>query len=172
MNIEKTNQKGFTLIETIIYIAIIGVVVASFVNFGFSIAGSRSKTYSAQEVHANAREIMAIITDRVRSAENINVGASTFDSHPGVLSLAMADEAKNPTLIYLDNESIKMTEGLGNALDLSSNKIKISNLIFSNLTPQSKRNSVRINLTINYDAPEKTEFSYTQSLQTAVSVRK
>lgn len=158
--------------ETIIYVSIIGVVVASFINFGFSIAGSRSKTYAVQEIHINAREALSIITKKIRSAENINVGASTFGTHPGVLSLAMAEAEKDPTIIFWEDGDLKMTEGFNDAIILNSEQIKISELIFVNLTPQNKRNSVKINLTAKYDTQEKTEFAYTHSLQSAASVRK
>lgn len=168
------NQKGFTLIETIIYIAIIGTVIAVFVDFSLSVSSSRNKVYSAQEVHANAREILSLITTKVHEADNINIGASTFGADPGVLSLAMTDPAKNPTIIFLnqDDGQLQITEGLDPVINISSDEVKVKNLVFSNLSPSTKRENVKIDLTIEYNGSEDVDFNYSRSFQTSASIRK
>jgi len=167
-------QKGFTLVETLLYIAVIGGVSATFVNFSLSIASSGAKTYVTQEVHANGRLAVDLVSQRIRAATGVNTGSSTFDSDPGVLSLAMAEAAKNPTIISLsgDDGVLRIKEGSNDAVSVTSSQTKMTNLTFTNLTATGARSNIRMQMTIEYDNPSgDVEYGYSQSLQTAVSVR-
>lgn len=168
------DKKGFTLVETLIYIAIIGTAVTSFVVFAISIGEPRNKTYATQEVQANMRTAVDLISQRVRAATGVNTGASTFGSDPGVLSLAMADSTKNPTLIDLtaDDGILRITEGVSSAVPITSTEVQVTNLVFTNLTPSGERESIRIEMTMEYNnSSGDVEFDYTQSATTTVGVR-
>ena len=168
------NEKGFTLIETIIYVAIIGAVVTSFISFSLSISSVRNKNYVIQEVQANSRVVMNIIQQKIRLANGINIGASVFDSDPGVLSLSMADALKNPTIISLDNDdgTMQITEGASDPILITSGKVKVSNLIFTNLTPAHGKGNIGIDYKIEYNSTgTDISFNYEQSIRTAENLR-
>ncbi|MFC1595128.1 type II secretion system protein J [Patescibacteria group bacterium] len=172
----KKIQEGFTLIETLIYIAIIGMVVSSFVVFSISVSNSRNKTYVVQEVQANARTALDIMSQKIRASTGVNTGSSTFGSDPGVLSLSMADGARNPTVFDLNQNDgvLRITEGVSSAVPIVSDEVKITNLVFLDLTSDgSFRENIRINMTVEYDNPSgDKEFEYSQTLQTAIGIRK
>ena len=170
----KKNGAGFTLIETLIYIAIIGGVVATFVNFSLTISDSRNKTYVVQEVQANARTALDLITQNIQSANGINTSISIFGSDPGLLSLSMTSSTLNPTVIGLseDDGILEMKQGTSASTTITSDELNITNLIFTNLTASSTRENVRIEIMIGFDNPGgDIEFDYSQSLQTGVSLR-
>jgi len=106
-------SRAFTLIETIIYIAILGMVVSAFVFFSLSVSGSRNKTYAVQEVQANARMALELISQKIRSADKIIFASSTLGADPGRLFLSMASSSLNPTIIDLssDNGTLRIMEG-------------------------------------------------------------
>lgn len=167
-------QRGFSFIEVIIYIAIMAFAVVAIASFSISIANSRNKNYVVQEVQANQRGALNIITQRILAAEGVNVAFSTFNTDPGVLSLKMADAAKNPTIIDLntDNGVLQITQGVASAVAITADEVKVTNLVFTNLTPTGRRENIRIKITIEYDNPSgDQEFEYSQSLQTSVSLR-
>jgi prepilin-type N-terminal cleavage/methylation domain-containing protein len=170
---ETQKQNGFTLIEILIYVAIIGTAVTSLVFFAVSVSDSRNKNYVVQEVQANGRVAIDIISQRIRAATGVNIGSSIFDSDPGVLSLAMADGAKNPTIINLNQDDgvLQITEGLSEAAPVTSDKVKITNLIFTNLTPSGERENIKVEITLEYANAGDVEFAYSQEYRTAVSVR-
>ena len=64
---------AFTLIELIIYLAIISGIAVSFVYFSISITNTRAKTYVVQEVHANARTALELIAQRIRASQGVNL---------------------------------------------------------------------------------------------------
>lgn len=166
-------QKGFTLVEVLIYIAILGLVVASFISFSVSISNSRGKTYVEQEVQANARVALNLISQRILAANGVNTGASTFGSDPGVLSLSMADSSKNPTIINLtaDDGQLQIQEGVDSAITITSDEVRVTNLVFTDLTSTSDKANIGIELTVEYIASDDAFYEFSHSLETAVSLR-
>jgi len=167
-------MKGFTLIETLIYLAIVALAVTSFLVFSIGIANSRTKNYVSQEVQGNSRTGLDLITQRIRAATGLNTASSTFGADPGVLSLVMADNAKNPTIIDLsaDDGVLQIAEGVGSTVPITSDEVKVTNLVFGDLSASSTRENIRIEITVEYNNNSNdVEFTYTQSLQTAVSIR-
>jgi len=173
MNIKK--QKGFTLIETIIYIAIIGLALTSFVVFLVSIIDSRDKNYVIQEVQANARTSLNLISQSIREARDVNIESSIFNTDPGTISLEMNDSNKNPTIIDLNQDDgiLRIKQGIGDYIELNSNNIKVTQLIFKNLTKdESNKKNIGIQMVFEYNNQSgDLEFDYSQSIQTAISLR-
>ncbi len=167
-----SKQRGFTLIETNIYVAIIGLTLFSFVQFAFSIVEARNKTYVAQEVQANARIAQNTITQKIRTATGINISPSTFGANPGKLSLIMSDTNKNPTIMEIVSGVLRLTEGTGSAIPITSDEVDVSNLVFTNLSQTGERGHVRVEMTVRYRNPSgDVKFEYSETMETAVSLR-
>lgn len=167
-------SRGFTLIETLIYIAIIGLLAGGLISFTLSIIGTRAKAYVAQEVHSNMRSAVDTISQKIRASTGVNTGASTFDADPGILSLVMADAALDPTIISLnhDNGSLQIKEGAAAPLFITANAVNITNLVFTNMTGASPRENIKFTITIDYNTEARgVDYVYSRSVETAASVR-
>lgn len=166
-------NNGFTLIELLIYVVVIGGVATAFISYILSVSQARNKTYVVEEVQANGRLAMEIISQRIRAASGVNLGGSVFDTHPGRLSLVMSDAQKNPTVIDVDaNGALQVMEGLQPAIPITGTKVRVTNLVFTNLSGSSSRENIRVELTIAYGVSAGgAAYSYSQSLRTTVSVR-
>lgn len=171
--INNMSNRGFTLVETLIYIAIIGGIVVSFVSFALNISKSRQKTFVAQEVQANARFALETISRAIQSGSGINKSASVFDSDQGKLSVVKADVKLNPTVINLsaDNGVLQIKEGDSPVVPITSGAVRVINLSFSDLSSGSARENIKIDLTVGFVTSSDTGSQYSQSLETAVSVR-
>ena len=170
-----TNTKSaFTLIEVIVYMAIVGVMVGGLVSFAISITQAGSKARATEEVHANTRVALDIIGQKIRGSTGVNIGSSSFGSDPGVLSLTMADALKNPTIISLDqdNGTLQIQEGVNPPVPITSGSVYVSRLAFTNTTGGANHENVQVEIIVDYNggAPG-TGFIYSQSAHTAVSVR-
>jgi type II secretory pathway pseudopilin PulG len=139
------------LVETVLYVAIVGAVAVAFVTFGLTVSDSRAKADALAEVQANGRLALELIAREVRAASDVNLGASTFDLDPGVLSLATVDGATNPTVIDLDQDDgrLRLRAGAGAPVFVTSARVRVSRLVFTNLTGGSARPHVRIELTVD-----------------------
>ena len=166
-------QKGFTLIEILIYVSLIGLVSVGFINFALSTNLSRSKVFVVQETQANARVALDLISQKIRVSNGLNVASSTFDSDPGVLSLSMADNFKNPTVIDLDQNDgvLQITEGTSTPETVTSDEVRVTNLVFTNLTSSSTREAIRVEFSVAYATTTDIIYTYSIDVQTAVSIR-
>jgi type II secretory pathway pseudopilin PulG len=168
------NCSGFTLIETLIYIAIVATAVSSFVLFSISVSNSRNKTYVVQEVQANVRVALNIMSQKIRAAQSVATTTSTYDTDPGFLILNMASTTLNPTHIGLNQNDgiLGIKEGNAATTSITSDEVLVTNLVFTNLTGSSTQENTRIQMTIEYNNPSgDDDFNYLQSVQTAVGVR-
>lgn len=171
-NHKNYNKYGFTLIEITIYIAIIGGLFTVLVSFVLSISSSRNKSYAQQEVNANARIILSEISRKIKSANGINYSSSTFDVHPGAISLSMTSSTLNPTIINLDSSGrLIIRQGFGDPLYVSSQRVAITNLIFTNLANDANHENIGINIGFAFFSSSSLDYSFAGSLQTAVSLR-
>lgn len=168
-----SRKSGFTLVETLIYIAIMGVVGVVMVKFFLSISSAGSKTRVIREVQSNGRLAIDLISQKIRGSSGLNIASSTFGTDPGVLSLQYDSSADNPTLIQLtaDDGQLVITEGTSTAIPITSDEVKITNLIFKNLSRNANRTNIEIDLTIEYDATNDVAFQYIQNWNTSVSSR-
>ncbi len=96
-------QKGFTMIEVLVYVtllAIISLVVLLFIN---QLLGVNETTRRTRESLDNARRALETITQEIRHADSIYTPTSTFGSNPGQLSLAtVRDLPSDENLTYVD----------------------------------------------------------------------
>jgi len=167
------NNHGFTLLEVIIYIGILGMILVAFVYFAISISNIRTKNYVKQEVQANARMAMNLITQRIKAANGINAGLSTFDSDPGELSLSMADSLNNPTIINLDQDDgiLQIKEVSDAPVALTSDEVKVTNLVFTDLSSSNTKGNIRVDISINYADNGDQAYNYSMTLQSSANLR-
>ncbi len=170
----KLRNKGFTLIEVLIYLAIVGIALSSFVAFVMQISDVKAKNYVMEEAQANARIALDIISRKIKSANGVNTALSTFDADPGELSLSMSDSSKNPTVFNLteDDGILQITQGADDPVAITSDEVKITSLVFTNLSAGSDFENIRIQLTVEYNnLGSDIEYAYSQNYQTTVSLR-
>ncbi len=166
------DMRGVTLMEFLVYIAIISGVALAFVTFSLAILNTKSKTYVVQEVYANERIALDIMTRKIRAATSIMISSSTFDIDPGVLVFHTDASSTDPTIIDLsaDNGSLRITEGTSSPVLITSDQVYVTNLQFTNLTASSTYENVRIELTMAY-ASSSLLTTAQVSARTAVSLR-
>src|SRR3989344_8835546 len=84
-------SKGFTLIELILYIAIVGIFISGAILFAWDIIYGRVRSNAQQQVSQNLRLAGKRMIYEIRNASDVNsISASS-------LSLALTDPARNPT---------------------------------------------------------------------------
>jgi len=142
--------------------------------FSISISGTGDKSFVAHEVNSNIRAGLHIIEQKIRSSNGLNTEASTFGSDPGVLSLSMASTTQNPTVFSLDSNNgvLQISEGGVSTTTITSGEVKVTNLVFTDLTASSTRENIRIEITVEYNnLSNDIQYDYSRSIQTAVNLR-
>lgn len=166
----KNNQKGFTLIEILLYIGLAALLLASISAFFSLIIRSRVKSQTVSEVEQQGTQIMQIITQTIRSAENIN--SPSAGSSSSSLSLDAAGSGADPTIFDTDSGTARIKEGSGSVVSLNNSRIQISNLDFSNLSHSGTPGSIKVRFTLTHQNPGgRNEYDYSKTFYGTASLR-
>lgn len=150
----KKNNKGFTLIEILVYISLVSIFLTGAVFFNLDILHSREKTQSQQNVSENARFALERISFEIRNADDIISISPT--------TITLANTLSGNTTISLQNEAVHLISGTTDD-DLTNNQVKITNLEFLNLSNGNSKN-IQTLLTIKNKEIE-------ENYQTSVELR-
>lgn len=166
-------QRGFTLIETILYILIIGLILSTLGLFMNHLIQARAKTLASSDLITAARTIQDQLSDAVRRAEGINTGTSTFTTDPGVLSLDMVDASLDPTVFSLtgDDGQLRVSEAGGGNVLLTTDEVHVTNFVFTNLTGAEDTGIIQVQFTLEAaNTSGSAYFDYEQSFETTLRI--
>lgn len=169
-------QKGFTLIEFLVYTAIVVVVGVISVEFIINIYGGKAKTQSYFEVQENARLAMERITQEIHGAQSINTsdfGVNLANTPGAKLSLQFRDAALNPTELDVVGNVLRIRQGAAGPYELTNNQVRVTNLTFRNFSsPGGKSKNIGVELTIEYFNPSNLpDWQASISLRSAVELK-
>lgn len=139
---KKSKSFGVTLIETLIYVALIGLIVSSIVLLTSAVLNSRMKTRSSLVLEENMRFAIEGIKRKVFLASDIS--SPSVGEEDNGLTIAINDPAKDPTIFSLINGAIMIKEGNNEMIEIISDEVEITNLSFIGL--DSDPSSVKIEM--------------------------
>lgn len=142
----KNKNTGFTLIETLVYVAIFSIFVGSLVYFLNLMTTSRINNQRTLEVNNQGNDAIRIITQSVRNADSIN--NPSVSSTSSSLELLTSNPTTSPTIFSEIDGVLYITEGGGSPVALTNNKVAISNLVFSNLSLPGTPGSIQVRFTM------------------------
>lgn len=170
----KKSQSGFSLLELIIYTAVISTVAAVFIGLltQLNLGWSKSKTES--EVQQNLRLAVENISQSARGASAI-----TFPA-PGASATSTTLIINGQTVQYSLNETILQKQtGSNPAENITTDAVKVTYLNFktfeNNATTTGNvitatATSTQFALTVEYNS-DNAQFQYTQSATTTEQIR-
>ncbi len=141
------NDSGFTLVEILIYISIFSLMVTGLASLTLLINQSMSVAQNRIEVDSQYVGAIKIMSQTIRDSKGINspsVGAQS-DS----LSLKTIDSSKNPTVFFVDEGVLYISEGLGSPTPLTNNRVLVADLGFYNLSRPNTHGLIQIDMTVN-----------------------
>jgi type II secretory pathway pseudopilin PulG len=161
----KWSSKGFTLVELLAYVAIVGFVLTVIAVFTAEIIKSNRKAEITRETQENARLVMQRLSKEIRWANLI------LDFNSSEITLNTSEGSIRFYLGGVDLDRLFIEKG-GAERELTSDKVKITHLSFVRLEPENAPDSIQINLTVENRSPSvRGEYKATASLQSSVSLR-
>lgn len=165
-------RSGFTLIELLLYSALAAVILASVAALLFFIVSARIKARTVLETDEDGRRIIRIMNRAIRSAESINIPA-TSTAGP-TLSLALAEVAKNPTIFDVLSGVLRIQEGTSTppvALTSTSTVI-VSDFRVYNLTRSGTPGAIEFQFTLSHQNPSgRNEYGHTRRFLGGAALR-
>ncbi len=152
------NNKGFTLIETLVYVAILVIISVVIINIVLQMLSVNETTRQTREALDNARRGIETISQEIHHATSVYTPTSVFGSANGQLSLETtrdlpSDETHTFVDFYVDNGTLYLKRENQTAKNITSEKVKVTNLTFTSLNSTSYYPAVQISITAAYNTP-------------------
>lgn len=133
--IKSKSATGFTLIEAIIYLAIVGIVISAVVDFAITMGNTTAKMSANIDASRNRRFALSTINYLVRNADgllkDVNGDCSNFNVNPPILAL------------YFDNDNylpgVCVERGGGVKITVVNNRLKMT--CYPNITNNGQYNA-------------------------------
>lgn len=142
-------KRGFSLLELLVYIGVLAFISVTVISSLFVTIRAFSDIRVSRDIHNAAVVSFGRMSYEIRTAYNIDIGASTFGSSPGVLSLYTTDISETNTIVEFSvaTSSILIKEAGVEAGLLTPPNITVDSLIFE-LIDTTNSQAVKIDLTL------------------------
>ena len=163
-------SRAFTLIELVLYLGIVSFMVVIITVFYGLVLQARVKNQVMLEVNSQGAYVMQMMAQSVRNAQDVNLPVAGGSGD--VLSLQVSDSAKDPTVFDLLSGVLRVKEGVGSEVDITSSRVVVSDLLFKNLSQGTEPSSVQISFLLSSYNPEgRNEYEYGQVFYGTANVR-
>jgi len=168
--IYRNNKSGFTLVELLLYFAILSLIITMVSGFIFLSYQSRIKATVVAEVEQQGNQTMNIILQNIRNASGITAPATGASA--ASLTLTQYNGTVSPTVFDLSGGTLRITEGANPAVNITSNRVTASSVTFQNLTNGTSPGTVRVQFTLAHNNPSNQgEYSYSKVFTSTASLR-
>lgn len=156
--------RGTTLIEILLYFAILSVVLLAGLNFAIQILTANQLSENYHEMQYTMDFLGEDMTETIQNSTTIDAANSIFDNNEGKLSLNVENPAKSPTQFYLTNGDLYIKEGAANAIKINSDFVKFTSLNFHRIITTKAPDQIIINAEI-YQQQQTLSFHQTVTLR-------
>ncbi|MBI2097384.1 MAG: hypothetical protein HYT46_00385 [Candidatus Vogelbacteria bacterium] len=160
-------KSGYTLLEAIIYIAILAGLSVLFINLLFTMVRAYTQFQLERNLTSSAALGLERLVRETRQATSANSLASTFNTNPGKLVLNTVDSGGLPTTVefFLTGSTLMVKAGSGQAASTTAKNVNVDNLIFRQIsTVNSSAIKIEMTLTAHRGATARTGKFYSTAV--------
>jgi len=153
----KKNNKGYSLVEMVIYISLLSVITIVLVNTVLSFTSSYKELAVLRAIDESAIDVMERLTREIRNSSGVDMVTSSFNSNPGFLTLTTVSGGVLSTQrFYLDDGVVKVDIDGVYLGPLTLSSATITNLVFRKLD-NTVSSAIKIEMTISATVGEITK---------------
>lgn len=161
------NNKGFSLIEVLVYISLFSVIAISMGAFFMIISKGQIRNQAISEVNWQGSMIMELLSNNIKNSQGINIPLANSTSTN--LSLVMSEITINPTEYNLVDNTLILYEGAEDGISLNNDLVLIKNLVFYNI---NNGKNIKFEFDIEYNNKNNIENKYKKNFVGSASLRK
>ena len=129
--IPNSSETGFTLIETVIYIALFSIITSFVMVVFYQMLGGRDQHRNRAEVDQEANFMMQKMLWALTGASAIN--QPTGGATSSALSVNKYGYANNPVVFSVGVNNLQMSKAGGSAVLLGNSRVFVNNLLFTHI---------------------------------------
>ncbi|MFA4954787.1 MAG: type II secretion system protein [Patescibacteria group bacterium] len=162
-----SKQNGFTLIEYLIYVAIVAIFLLSATVIMLVLMSGKSRIEAVEEVERNGRAAMQTIMTRTINASSVTLPAA------GTTSSFLIIVASGTTSTFGVRDGVlEIKEGASASSSLTSSGVTISDLVFRNLALAGDPATIHLEFTVSSTNPSANpDFDYGQIYRGSAAIR-
>lgn len=140
-------NRGMTIFETVVYVALLGVLIVFMLNALISVNDAAGTSRISREINTAAVTTIDRMNRIIRDSYSVDGASSTFDDDNGVLVL---NGLSDTVTFALDGSSIAtIQEGSSSAEPLMTSDIVVDRLLFTLITTTNSE-AVKIELVVRH----------------------
>ena len=150
LNFPQKMQGGFTLVEMVVYSAILGVIAVLATNSTIVMTRAFTDLRVSRDLNSSATALFERMTRDVRGAYDIDAAQSTLGTNPGRLMLNTKDAAGTNTTIefYVTGNRVSIREGGIDQGAIMTSSTSVTNFVVRELTSTNTK-AVKVEATIS-----------------------
>ena len=169
-NKQRRSQKGYTLIELILYITVLGSLLMGISLFFVTATSARVKNQTIAEVDRQGTTALEYVTQTIRNASSITSPAAGGTGSS--LTLVVPTSSLSPTIFSVSSGVLQVQEGASAAVGLTNSKVTISSLTFKNLSRSGTPGVVQVSFIVTrVNAGNRNEYDYQKTFTATAALR-
>ena len=164
--------KGFTLIEILVYVAVLSIIVVAISSFSIWAIHSNTKARAMREVKDMAQTALEQIISEAREAKTVYT-PTTNASQLSLETTKYLPLGEESTFLefYLCQTRLCLKKEGQNPIALTSDRVEVKNLSFQRVA-SGQTDSVQVELRVDYKNPaSKPEYAASITLKSTASLR-
>jgi type II secretory pathway pseudopilin PulG len=167
-------SKGFTIIEVIVYVAVLGIIGTSFSAVLLWSIKTYTKSQVMQETTWNAQRAMDVMVQEIREARRVYT-PTTSSSQLSLVTPKYTSQGHAESFIdfFLCGEKLCLKKESQDPVVLTSDNVAVTSLSFMRVQTGPEAESLRMTLQVEYNNPNNRPELISQiELSSAASIRK
>lgn len=172
MNSQLRFNKGFTLVEILVYVAVLSIIVVAIFSFAVWALRVNGKAKAMREVKDMAQTALEQMTSEIREAKSVYTPMTTASqlSLETTKYLPLGEESTFLEFYLCQTRLCLKKEGQ-NPVALTSDRVEVKSLSFQRVA-SGQTDSVQVELQIDYKNPgQKPEYAASIILKSTASLR-
>lgn len=162
----KERKSGFTLIEAVVYLAIVSVVLVAVIGFSQRIISAYTKSKTIQEVQQGARFALGRIAQDIRSCQSINADSTVDYLHLDALS------DSDDIYYQITDGQLMRSIGTASAVAVTSSNLEVQDLTVIEMANTVISPSYQIEFSLKYNNSNNLpEYDWQQDFTTTINIR-
>jgi len=168
MNKIKT-LKANSIVEILLYVAIVSIFVISIISVIFNLIDSNSKRQAIEKVNLEAQSIILFFQKEMRSANSI---VSPTINQSGTTLKIISDNNSEREIIIVDGNIYIRVDG-GEQVQINSSKVNLFDAQFVNASNDNTTGSILFRFNLKFNTQESLQsFNYSQNYETSFTIKR
>ncbi|MBI5134377.1 MAG: hypothetical protein HZA81_03260 [Candidatus Taylorbacteria bacterium] len=153
MSLIYRKHRGYTLVETIVYAALVAALLLVIVGSTIALAKGHKRSQAYLDVNSAAVSAFSRFSRDIRRASSVDTVNSVLGASSGklVLNMRRPDGSNDVSTFYLSDTKVKIDKNGVFEGDITQDNMAVSNLTFRKFTAASST-AIRVEMTLAPDA--------------------